>query len=203
MKTLKKKIRATIPALVYAFGFMVVLILSAFMSDMIHENPIVAMIMTTAIVVFYVLAIYFLFRTAADIHQETAKAAVFSWFWFVTANILIVFIAGSAFVGALNKSYMESVEIAMMYNILIGWIVATHILRTVNTRLFDLMIGMMAWVVIFSLFFSMSTGFLPNLDINHIYILGAAIVFTITYFVVNYLKGHWLHKEHVHKDKKK
>lgn len=193
MKKLRKKIRATVPALVYAIGFVAVLVLTALMGDMIRENPMVGMIMTTAMVVFYVLAIYFLFRTAADINTRSTRASLFSWFWFVLANIIIMYIAGSAFVGALNKSTMESFEIATMYNILIGWIVATHILRTVNTRLFDLMIGMMAWVVIFSLFFSVSTGFIPNLEADHSYVMGAVVVFTIAYFLVLYLKDHWLH----------
>ena len=63
MEVLRKKVRATVPALIYALGFMVVLILSAAFSDEIRTIPIIGMVITTALVVFYILAIYFLFNT--------------------------------------------------------------------------------------------------------------------------------------------
>jgi hypothetical protein len=204
MYNLKRKIRSTIPALIYALGFMVVLILSAIFSEEIQTVPIIGMIMTTALVVFYVLAIYFLFRTASDIHLESTKAKMFSFFWFVVANICIMYIAGSSFVGALGKTTFEDVEVCTMYNILIGWIVATHIARTVSTHLFDLMVGMMAWLVIFSLFFSVSAGMIPNLDLDHVYMGGAILVFAIAYFLVVYLRDHIIHKMNGnHKKRKK
>ncbi len=187
MHVLKKKVRATIPALIYSIGFMVMLILSAMFSEQIHTVPVIGMIMTTALVVFYVLAIYFLFRTAADIHTDSFKAAAFSWFWFVAANLCIMYIAGSAFVGALNKTSFEDFEINSMYNILLGWIVATHITKLISSHLFDLMVGMMAWLVIFSLFFSVSAGIIPNIGADHVYIAGAVLVFTLSYFLVLYL----------------
>jgi len=74
-----------------------------------------------------------------------------------------------------------------MYNILLGWIIATHISKLVSTHLFDIMVGMMAWLVIFSLFFSISTGIVPNIGVEHIYILGAVLMFTIAFFLVIYL----------------
>jgi len=111
MYNLKRKVRSTVPALIYALGFMVMLILSAVFSEDIRAVPIMGMIMTTALVVFYVLAIYFLFKTAADINTESRKTAIFSWFWFVAANLCIMYIAGSSFVGALNKTSFEDVEI--------------------------------------------------------------------------------------------
>ncbi len=203
MNKLRRKVRATVPALVYALGFMIVLILSVMFSDFIHSIPLLGMLMTTALVVFYVLAIYFLFKTASDINLESTKAAAFSLFWFVAANICILYIAGSSFVGALNRTSFEDIEIITMYNILTGWIVATHIAKTVNTHLFDLMVGMMAWLVIFSLFFSISTGVVPNLGLDHVYILGAIVVFTIAYFLVVYLKDHILHKMNGNHKKKK
>ena len=178
--------------------------MSALFSDTIHGVPLLGMLMTTALVVFYVLAIYFLFQTASDIRLESTKAKTFSFFWFVAANICILYIAGSSFVGALNKTSFEDIEILTMYNILIGWIVATHIAKTVSTHLFDLMVGMMAWLVIFSLFFSISTGVIPNLDLDHVHIIGAIAVFTIAYFLVVYLKDHIFHKmSRNHKKKKK
>ncbi len=187
MEVLRKKVRATVPALIYALGFMVVLILSAAFSDEIRTIPIIGMVITTALVVFYILAIYFLFNTAADIHTESTKATIFSWFWFVAANLCIMYVAGSSFVGALNKTTFEDFEIITMYNILLGWIVATHISKLISSHLFDLMVGMMAWLVIFSLFFSISAGIIPNIGVEHVYILGAVIVFTIAFLLVLYM----------------
>lgn len=187
MKPLKRKIRATVPALMYALGFMVVLILFAVFSEHIQAIPLMGALMTTALVVFYVLAIYFMFKTAADLHTESTRATAFSWFWFVVANICIMFVAGSSFVGALNKTTFEDVEMANMYNILMGWIVATHISKLVSNHLFDLMVGVMAWLVIFSLFFSVSAGIIPNIGAHHIYILGAVVIFSIAFFLVLYL----------------
>ncbi len=188
MEKLKRKVRATVPALLYALGFMVVLILMAVFSEIIRAVPMMGTLMTTALVVFYVLAIYFLFKTAADIRTESKKAALFSWFWFVAANICIMYVAGSSFVGALNKTSFEDIEIANIYNILMGWIVATHISKAVSTHLFDIMVGMMGWLVIFSLFFSVSSGIIPNIGADHIYVLGAVVVFSLAYLIVLYLE---------------
>jgi|GEM_PF-7040901 len=193
MHILKKKVRATIPALLYSLGFMVILILSAAFSEAIRATPLIGMIMTTALVVFYVLAIYFLFKTAADLHTESVQAAAFSWFWFVAANLCIMYIAGSAFVGALNKTSLEDVEINSMYNILLGWIVATHISKFISSHLFDLMVGMMSWLVIFALFFSVSAGIVPTIGANHVYIAGAVLIFSISYFLVLYMNKRRMH----------
>ena len=184
IKGLGKEARLIIPALVYTIIFYILAHITLRIDHNIAEYILIGTILDTVLIVTYILSIYYLFNSSAEIALNSRKMTPLSFVWFVVSSVLILIMAGGAFIGALGALNIGETEEASAYSIIIGWIVGTHILRIASPRIFDIMVGMAAWLIIFALFFSATADIVPSLGMGMEHFLLAIGIFAGTYIVV-------------------